>query len=440
MLPSEILLRICSLLAHPADLVNLACCCTHLYDLHLDASLWKNLAQTAQRTHWKVITNSNTVVELKAASTMEHPQHWPSSLLRKSSLGQWFERTVIPRLEKLQQDEEGEEERGKEKEAQQERQEERKAAALKKKKVAVVESWKRYYVQQYLENNLPAPKNEKTGSPRLQSMFSSSSSSSSSDAISMLASVSTSSRFVRSSSSSWNPFKKRVYKIPMFGEGLEHSAKKLLYAMMWQPESPFLMTRLCSGVEGIGSGVGFEVSGKELNLAAMHKYEDRGVFSFDKVRPLWRQFFASADGLIFVVDNNSDPAVVESARSTLRTLVALSNEEEEAKEAEKKREEEGGEKEEGGELKGMTKSSAPLLVLLCTSKKKWMEEAEEGREREEGRGTRSKKGLLRAAELAETLGLTRIPPEERRWCIRSVCVEDMSGIAEALIWLSTNLP
>jgi hypothetical protein len=36
------------------------------------------------------------------------------------------------------------------------------------------------------------------------------------------------------------------------------------------------------GVEGIGSGVGFVIGNNTINLAALYKYEDRGVF--DKVR------------------------------------------------------------------------------------------------------------------------------------------------------------
>lgn len=48
------------------------------------------------------------------------------------------------------------------------------------------------------------------------------------------------------------------------------------------------------GVEGIGSGIGFTVNRKKLNLATMYKYEDRGIF--DKVRPLWREFFKTAAG------------------------------------------------------------------------------------------------------------------------------------------------
>lgn len=52
------------------------------------------------------------------------------------------------------------------------------------------------------------------------------------------------------------------------------------------------MTKLYPGVEGIGSGVGFSIEGKELNLAVMHRYQKRGVF--EKLRPLWKDFFESA--------------------------------------------------------------------------------------------------------------------------------------------------
>ena len=55
------------------------------------------------------------------------------------------------------------------------------------------------------------------------------------------------------------------------------------------------MTKLYPGVEGIGSGVGFSVDGTELNLAVMHRYQKRGVF--EKLRPLWKDFFESAGTL-----------------------------------------------------------------------------------------------------------------------------------------------
>jgi hypothetical protein len=73
----------------------------------------------------------------------------------------------------------------------------------------------------------------------------------------------------------------KVYPIPMFGEGLDSSAKKLLYNMMWSSVAPYKLSKLHAGVEGIGSGVGFNINGLELNLVALYKYEDRGIF--DKV-------------------------------------------------------------------------------------------------------------------------------------------------------------
>jgi len=41
--------------------------------------------------------------------------------------------------------------------------------------------------------------------------------------------------------------------------------------MMWDEKFPFPVAALYPGVEGFGSGVGFEVNKKLLNIAALHK-------------------------------------------------------------------------------------------------------------------------------------------------------------------------
>lgn len=49
----------------------------------------------------------------------------------------------------------------------------------------------------------------------------------------------------------------------------------------------------------------------------MYKYEERGVW--DKVRPIWTDFFKKSNGLVFVVDSSYG---LEEAKSELDTFVS----------------------------------------------------------------------------------------------------------------------
>jgi len=148
--------------------------------------------------------------------------------------------------------------------------------------------------------------------------------------------------------------------------------------------------------KGIGSGVGFRVDGKQLNLAVM---QNKGFLATSRQR--WHDFFRTADGLIFVVDNTRDEAALREARKLLfQTLVLASATDEELDE-------------ERGDPQAVT--SAPLLVMVC--------EMEKNADR-----------CWTPAEVAEGLGLSKFM-QKRRWCVRSVAVENMSGIAESLHWL-----
>jgi len=63
----------------------------------------------------------------------------------------------------------------------------------------------------------------------------------------------------------------------MLGSGLDTSAKDLLYAMMWGQHIDLPLTGLHPGVDGLGSGVGFDVNGVNLNIAALHKCDFKTV-------------------------------------------------------------------------------------------------------------------------------------------------------------------
>jgi len=171
------------------------------------------------------------------------------------------------------------------------------------------------------------------------------------------------------------PFVKRVYKLPMFGEGLDSSAKKLLYQMMWGEETPFRINCLYPGVEGIGSGVGFSINDKQLNLAAM--YIQRTI------PKQLGEFFRTADGLIFVTDSTVEFTKVKEELDSV--LVEYS------------------------------KPDAPLLVFSCT---------------------KSIMGNYKPIEIAQQLELTKLT---RKWCVTSIKFNNLQSAYKGLDWLTNAL-
>jgi len=180
-----------------------------------------------------------------------------------------------------------------------------------------------------------------------------------------------------------SPFQKKIYRVPMFGEGMEFGAsKKFLYTLLWSNNSPFNMTRVYPGIEGIGSGFGFKIGGKEISLSAMYMCEERNTFS--KIRPVWREFFKSSKGFVYVVD----PSNIEKSREEIENFI----------------------REEWIDV------HAPLLVVMCTDD---LPESP------------------KLIEVAEKLGLnTR---KERNWCLRSISVNSFEGIVNGMNWLAANL-
>jgi len=176
----------------------------------------------------------------------------------------------------------------------------------------------------------------------------------------------------------------KIHTVPMFGEGLEGGASKgLLYELMYNEESPFKMTGLHPGVEGLGSGVGFTINDIKLNLSAMYRYEDRGVF--DRIRPLWLEFFKTASGFVFVVDMNQS---IESSAADLFSFM--------------------------DEVFSVA-VDAPLLVLVC--------------------GNQS----IPLWEIAEGLGLSEGKMKFRKWCVKSIAHERIGGIWDGLAWLTSKI-
>eukprot|EP01103_Thecamoeba_quadrilineata_P000120 TRINITY_DN10096_c0_g1_i1.p1 TRINITY_DN10096_c0_g1~~TRINITY_DN10096_c0_g1_i1.p1 ORF type:complete len:374 (+),score=42.64 TRINITY_DN10096_c0_g1_i1:63-1184(+) len=196
-------------------------------------------------------------------------------------------------------------------------------------------------------------------------------------------SISKSPCIVRSNQSIFNRlFDEKTYLIPMFGDGLEASAKKLVYRIMFDEKSPLGVTHLYPGVEGIGSGVGFTIHEKKINLAPMYKYEDVG--RFEQVRPIWKDYFRTVHGFIFVVD----PCNLEALKHAREMLEGLIPRE----------------------------TDGPILVLACIN---------------------HNQPKVPICDLALSLNMEQF--KERLWCIRHVDVSDLDGVMEGVSWLAKNL-
>jgi hypothetical protein len=100
----------------------------------------------------------------------------------------------------------------------------------------------------------------------------------------------------KSASPSW--FSK-VYRVPVFG-GDNYSTKTHFFSYMLWGNTPFRVTKMIPGVNGVGSGVGFMVRGYELNLASMYLpeiTEDRD----ERHDHGWQRFFKGADAFIYLI-------------------------------------------------------------------------------------------------------------------------------------------
>jgi hypothetical protein len=179
----------------------------------------------------------------------------------------------------------------------------------------------------------------------------------------------------------FSPAFKNTYKILVVGEGLETSAKKLVYDMMWGTNTPFKMTGLYPGTEGIGSGVGFEVNGVDLNISAIYNYF--GLLSYEYYMQKWIDLFRESHGLIFVMDLVGDPSLVKSEMDLLKEY-AIS-----------------------------LPVGLPLLVLAC---KQQIEEST----------------CISPQSIADQLQLNELG---RPWCVRTVEIRSLDGLYEGMDWI-----
>jgi len=181
------------------------------------------------------------------------------------------------------------------------------------------------------------------------------------------------------------PFKSKVYRVPMFGWGMETSAKQILYELLWCKNSPFVLTKAYPGVIGIGSGFGFRVNGKEINIAAM--YPPAAEATAPQLRPLWQKLFENSNGFVFVVDGNRP---LEDAGAELAAVID----------------------------ERWFQPGAPLLVLYVVSNTQ----------------TASSPTL---GDIASALRLMQF--KTLRWSVRVYNISSIQGVVDGLAWLASCL-
>jgi len=204
----------------------------------------------------------------------------------------------------------------------------------------------------------------------------------------------------------------QVYKVPMFGRGLDLSAKKLLSNMLWSLDAPFPNCGLHPGSGGIGSGVVFNVDGKKLSLTVI--YEEVDVLLYlDKAQPQWRNFIQTeSSGLILVMDNRGDRVSIEKVNRELNLFVRFDEHCVKLQPSQPLEPDVG---------RPLAITAIPLLIFLCN-----LDKAEE-----------TPSSTLTPAQVAEEFKLVD-RMKHRKWCIREADPNSFQGIAEGLEWLASN--
>ncbi|KAG0173695.1 Arf GTPase arf1 [Apophysomyces sp. BC1034] len=129
--------------------------------------------------------------------------------------------------------------------------------------------------------------------------------------------------------------------------------------------------------------IGFNVETVEYKNISFTVWDVGGQ---DKIRPLWRHYYQSTEGIIFVVDSNDRDRVTE-ARDELQRMLN----EDELRDA----------------------------MLLVFANKQDLPNA------------------MNAGELTDKLGLHNL--RNRQWYIQTTCATSGDGLYEGLEWLSTSL-
>eukprot|EP01090_Pellita_catalonica_P018790 TRINITY_DN6178_c0_g1_i1.p1 TRINITY_DN6178_c0_g1~~TRINITY_DN6178_c0_g1_i1.p1 ORF type:complete len:356 (+),score=70.07 TRINITY_DN6178_c0_g1_i1:231-1298(+) len=281
-------------------------------------------------------------------------------------------------------------------------------------------SWRDFYIQQFLENRIriktspttPPPKQPNpSSSGKLMGLF-------------------------RQTFSLADPTADMndaaIPKILMFGEGgAVHKgsvAKMLTYSMM-SPGSPFQMSgRFFSGSKGIGSGVGFEIAKKSINLITLHfgkylgKDSDGDVLNDKVISNEWRAFLQQGAGFIFVLE--SDDRDLDGVYLRVKKFLALIDEN--VGNDNDKTEEQGDADKMRASVGSTTHNATarqilpPILVVIAADSL-----------------DPDSASTLGVAALAEKL--IRGQMKQRNWCIRAVEKDTLTGLMEGFHWLTDNM-
>jgi len=184
----------------------------------------------------------------------------------------------------------------------------------------------------------------------------------------------------------------KVYRVPMLGQGLELSAKRFVYNMMWEDKTPFGMNKLFAGTGGLGAGVGFKISGKQLNLCALYSPHDAKTVSATEMVGIgekWFKLFEEADGSVYIVNN---VATEENLSRTRHEFVQT--------------------------FGVLERCKGPLLIFACK---------------------KEDSPHLSAKELADVLGLVDLFPPEKKWIIQIADVTNFIGMQEGFAWLAEEM-
>lgn len=195
----------------------------------------------------------------------------------------------------------------------------------------------------------------------------------------------------------------KLCRVMIVGEGLETTSKTLVYHMMWGEDSPFKMTKLYPGTGGIGSGVGFEIDGVDLNVSAIYDHEK--LFQTPDGLEQWVNFLKETDGLMFVMDMCGNTITV---KNDLEILLQSKN--------------------------GLPPTT-PLVVLACTGSKSNVVPTTTTADEESPKSAGVFDNLT-PAEIAEKLDLDSL---NRPWLVRRVDVSTLDGMYQSFDWLFSYL-
>lgn len=187
------------------------------------------------------------------------------------------------------------------------------------------------------------------------------------------------------------------FRVPIFGQSMQSAAAGLLYRLMWSQESPLFVTRMYPGIDGIGSGIGFKVNSKPLNLAAI--YGDCSADVSD-----WTDFFESANGFIYVIDCEISDEQIVKAQLELHSVLK-------------------------------TNEFVPLIVFSCDNTLNTASEIDIQKNNAVEDAKEEIKLVRTPCEIGKLLRLTELT--QRRWCVHGA--KTIGDICKGLEWLTSEL-